>query len=492
MDDTLANGGDATALIRTELPKLSESLAKVGRFVLSDPGAIAHCSAAELARRVGTSQATVTRFCHAVGLESYQHLLLMLAREQGRAGASPWGNAQIGPDIGPDDSLKHVVAVVGNADLQAVQHTVDRIDLDAVERAAQAIAHARRIDVYGVGGSGSLAWETQLHLYRIGCDVRSWTEVHGAATSAALLTPADTALAISHSGNTRETAEPLQLAAERGATTVALTNDPRSPIARVADIRLITSSMETSFRSGSMGARHSAMVLIDVLYIRVAQLTYPRASASLRLTGHIADEHAVRRGRGLSGVLDDLFHDDLDDQVPMLSRNLIGRGQFNPHPLLDGFPGGPGRLVAQVPVDGPGQRGRADDQRAERDRIGPVPLVGGVVTQGSLDRRFDIRVDVDGQPSRGGTRRTANGDVLVAHPSSCSRDLRTASGRGSPVTCCQRCSSQPIPLGRASRASSAVFSRALTCGNRWDRAAHLMARSSASSPRPRPSDTKAS
>jgi DNA-binding MurR/RpiR family transcriptional regulator len=459
VDDNLATGSDVTALIRTELPKLSESLAKVGRFVLSDPRAIAHCSAAELARRAGTSQATVTRFCHAVGLESYQELLLMLAREQGRTGASPWGNAQIGPDIGPDDSLRHVVAVVGNADLQAVQHTLDRIDLDAIERAAQALAHARRIDVYGVGGSGSLARETEMHLYRIGCDVRSWTEVHGAATSAALLTPADVAIAISHSGNTRETAEPLELARDRGATTVALTNDPRSPVARGADIRLITSSMETSFRPGSMGARHSAMVLIDVLYIRVAQLTYSRASASLRLTSHIADEHAVRRGRALPGVLDDLFHDDLDDPVPLRGRNLIGHRQFEPHSLLDCFLGGLGYLVAQVPVYGPGQRGGADNQRAERDRIDTVSIVGGGVTQGSLDRRFDIWVDIGGQPSRRGTCGTANGDVRVVHPSSCSRDSRTASGRGSPVTCFQRCSSPRIPSGRVSRASSAAFSR---------------------------------
>lgn len=297
MSETQLTGGDVTTMIRTELPRLSDSLAKVGRFILADPSAVAHCSAAELARGAGTSQATVTRFCQAVGLESYQELLLGLAQEEGRGGGAAWGNAQIGQDITPDDSLTHVVRVVGNADTQAVRHTLERIDTDAVERAARAIARAARVDVYGTGGSGALAWETQMHLFRIGCDARCWTEVHSAATSAALLTAADVAIAISHSGATRETAEPFELAKARGAMTVAIVSDPRSPIARAADIRLVTSSMETSFRDGAMGARHSAMVLIDVLYIRVAQLTYPRASAALRLTGHIAEEHAVRPGR---------------------------------------------------------------------------------------------------------------------------------------------------------------------------------------------------
>ncbi|AZP21045.1 RpiR family transcriptional regulator [Streptomyces sp. TLI_55] len=288
---------DVTTLIRTELPRLAGSLRKVGELILEDPAAVTHCSAAELGRRTGTSQATVTRFCRAIGLDSYQHLLIELAQERGRGQVSDWGTAEIGPDISPDDSLERVVQVVGNADLRAVQQTIDRIDLDAIERAAQAVARARRIDVYGVGGSGAVAQETETRLFRIGCAVRGWTEVHGATTSAALLTPADVAVGISHSGATRETVEPFELAKERGATTVAITSDPRSSLARSADIRLISSASETNFLTG-IGGRHSVLVLLDCLYVRVAQLSYQRASASLALTDHIIPQHAVKGRRG--------------------------------------------------------------------------------------------------------------------------------------------------------------------------------------------------
>ncbi|MFC4467701.1 MurR/RpiR family transcriptional regulator [Streptomyces xiangluensis] len=290
---------DVTSLIRTELPRLAGSLRKVGELILEDPAGVTHCSAAELGRRTGTSQATVTRFCRAIGLDSYQHLLIELAQERGRGEVSDWGSAEIGPDISPDDDLERVVQVVGSADLRAVQQTIDRIDLDAMERAAQAVARARRIDVYGVGGSGAVAQETETRLFRIGCSVRGWTEVHAAATSAALLTPADVAVGISHSGATRETIEPFELAKERGATTVAITSDPRSPLARAADIRLISTSTETIFpgRTGSIGGRHSVLVLIDCLYVRVAQLSYQRASASLALTDHITPRHAVKSRR---------------------------------------------------------------------------------------------------------------------------------------------------------------------------------------------------
>ncbi|MCF1598162.1 MurR/RpiR family transcriptional regulator [Streptomyces muensis] len=288
---------DVTTLIRTELPRLAGSLRKVGELILEDPAAVTHCSAAELGRRTGTSQATVTRFCRAIGLDSYQHLLIELAQERGRGEVSDWGSAEIGPDISPDDSLERVVQVVGSADLRAIQQTIERIDLDALERAAQALARARRIDVYGVGGSGAVAQETETRLFRIGCQVRGWTEVHGAATSAALLTPADVAIGISHSGATRETLEPFEMAKERGATTIAITTDPRSPLAKAADIRLISATSETSFRTGSIGGRHSVLMIVDCLYVRVGQVSYQRASASLALTDHITPRHAVKNRR---------------------------------------------------------------------------------------------------------------------------------------------------------------------------------------------------
>ncbi|WP_405580178.1 MurR/RpiR family transcriptional regulator [Streptomyces sp. NBC_01190] len=288
-----------TALIRSELPRMSGSLRKVGELVLADPAAATHGSAAELGRRTGTSQATVTRFCRALGLESYQQLLIELAQEQGRAAAAEPPSAALGPRIGPADDLEHVIGVVAEADLRALRHTAELLDREALERAAQALARARRIDVYGVGGSGIVAHETQARLYGIGCAAHAWTEVHAAEVSAALLTPSDAVVALSHSGATREALEPLRLAADRGATTVAVTGDPRSPIAQAADITLTSFSGETSFRRGNFGTRHSVLLIVDCLYARVAQLTYERATASIALTSHIAEGHAARpRRRG--------------------------------------------------------------------------------------------------------------------------------------------------------------------------------------------------
>ncbi|MFI8516338.1 MurR/RpiR family transcriptional regulator [Streptomyces sp. NPDC085481] len=274
-----------TARIRSELPRMSGSLRKVGVWVLENPGRVTRLSAAELGQETGTSQATVTRFWQALGLQWYRDLQLALAQER-NAETRP-----LGPDIGPDDPLDQVVAAVAQADLGALRATAGQLDLDALERAARALAQARRIDVYGVGTSGVLALETQARLFGIGCEARAWTEVHAAETSAALLTAGDAVVALSHSGATREVLAPLRLAAERGAATIAVTGDPRSAAAKAAGVHLTSTSAETGFRHGGFGTRHSVLLILDCLYARVAQLTFSRASAALAATAHIAADH---------------------------------------------------------------------------------------------------------------------------------------------------------------------------------------------------------
>ena len=62
---------------------------------------------------------------------------------------------------------------------------------------------------------------------------------------------------------------------------------------------LTSAALETSYRNGSLAARHSQMMIADCLYIRVVQLTPDRAADSMALTEHISPSHAVtsRRGR---------------------------------------------------------------------------------------------------------------------------------------------------------------------------------------------------
>jgi DNA-binding MurR/RpiR family transcriptional regulator len=290
--NTVTDLSNLTDLIRTVAPRLTGALREVADTVLADPAGAARLSAVALAARAGVSQASVTRFAQSIGLASHAELRLALAEQVGRSTA--YGvPTDVGLQIGPDDPVGRVITVVANADIRAITQTAEQIDHRALNRASRAIISARRVDVYGVGGSASVAHELEMRLFRIGVQVRAWTEVHEALTSAALLSPDDVAIAISHSGATSEVVEPLRQAGERGAVTIGITGDPRSAVAAASRDVLTTAALETSFRDGSLAARHSQMMVADCLYIRVGQLTPDRSADSIALTDHIAPSHAV-------------------------------------------------------------------------------------------------------------------------------------------------------------------------------------------------------
>ncbi|GHJ46285.1 RpiR family transcriptional regulator [Catellatospora sp. TT07R-123] len=290
-----AAGTDSVlARLRAKLPEFSGALRRVAEQVLTDPAGAARATIVELAERSHTSPATITRFCRAVGFEGYADLRLAIAGETGRAARSAGWAVDIGRAIQPGDPLERVLGQIMAADTQAMQDTAAMTDLAEVERAADAIAAAERVDIYGASGSALVGAEMQFSLHRIGIAAWSWPDVHNGLASAALLRNGDVALGISHSGQTRETIEMVAEAGSRGATTVALTSFPRSPLADVADIVLTTATQATTFRPDSLSARHPQLVVLDLLYIAVAQRTHERAHEAFQRTAQAVAGHRLR------------------------------------------------------------------------------------------------------------------------------------------------------------------------------------------------------
>ncbi|WP_155373969.1 MurR/RpiR family transcriptional regulator [Catellatospora vulcania] len=282
------------ARLRAKLPEFTGALRRVAEQVLTDPSGASRATIVELAERSHTSPATITRFCRAVGFEGYADLRLAIAGETGRAARSAGWLADIGREIEPGDPLERVLGQIMAADTRAMQDTAAMTDLVEVERAADAIAAAERVDIYGASGSALVGAEMQFSLHRIGIAAWSWPDVHNGLASAALLSAGDVALGISHSGQTRETIEMVAEAGSRGATTVALTSFPRSPLADVADVVLTTATQATTFRPDSLSARHPQLVVLDLLYIAVAQRTHERAHAAFQRTAQAVAGHRLR------------------------------------------------------------------------------------------------------------------------------------------------------------------------------------------------------
>jgi DNA-binding MurR/RpiR family transcriptional regulator len=300
--------GQLLAHLRSVLPGLAGALRQVGVAILEDPAWASRATIVELGERSGTSPATVTRFCRSLGLGGYTELRVGIATDIGRADQAGW-ELGIGADVLPTDPLDRVLRTLLAVDLQGMHETAAGIDLRVVGTVVDALVGARRVDLYGVGHSAAVLEDMQMRMHRIGIASWTWSDVHAGLMSAAQLDQQDVAIALSHSGRSTETVDMLEQARASGATTVAITNFSTSPIAEIAENLLCTSVRETSYRSGEMSARHSQFLVLDLLYLAVAQRTHERATETWTRAADAVAPHRTpyeaRARRGTAPINDE-------------------------------------------------------------------------------------------------------------------------------------------------------------------------------------------
>jgi DNA-binding MurR/RpiR family transcriptional regulator len=273
--ETYPDSGAETLLVRLRglMPTLAESERAVGRLVLDQPAETARIGISELARRAGTSATTVTRFCRSIGLSGYQELRLLLAvvgyKQEAAGRQLPIGDAA---EIAADDPLPAITRKVAIASQQAIQDTLETFDLSALASAVEVLSGARKVDIYGVGSSDVVVADLHHKLSHLGLIAVAYSDVHRSIASAAHLGKGDVAIGVSHSGRTAEVLDPMRVARERGAVTIAVTNYPHSPLAGQVDIVLASAGQEdVLFRTGATVSRIAQLYVTDCLFVALAQ-----------------------------------------------------------------------------------------------------------------------------------------------------------------------------------------------------------------------------
>jgi DNA-binding MurR/RpiR family transcriptional regulator len=294
---TAPDAGALAAKVRTLAPSMTRSMQRVAEAVAGDPAGCSHLTVTALAVHTGTSEATVVRTSRLLGYPGYRDLRLALAALAAHqaTGAAPAVTA----DIAVDDPLCDVVTKLAMEEQQTLADTASQLDMVQLEAAVTALAVARRIDVYGIAASGLVAQDLVQKLLRIGLIAHAHADPHLAVTNAVQLRPGDVALAITHSGSTHDVIEPLRAAFDHGATTIAITGRAEGSVTQYADVVLTTSSSrESELRPAAMSSRTSQLLVVDCLFIGVAQRTYEAAAPALSASYEaLAHRHTPRAGR---------------------------------------------------------------------------------------------------------------------------------------------------------------------------------------------------
>lgn len=257
--------------IQSRRESLAPSMRRVADAILDDPLLVVNGTITDLARRCDTSETTIVRFARVLGLAGYVELRISLATELGRETARRPDTTRHGSDVPTGGSLADIVADLGFTETLCIEETVANLDVAELGRVVDAVDTASRISLYGVSASGWTADDLQRKLFRIGRVAHSFSDSHDALVSTALLRPGDVAIGVSHRGTTAEVINFLNAAKEPGATTIAITNDGRSPLASTADLVLTTTVRESRFRSGTIGSRTAQLLLVDCIFVAVAR-----------------------------------------------------------------------------------------------------------------------------------------------------------------------------------------------------------------------------
>ena len=251
------------AKIQALKPSLRKSEQKVADLVLKNPESATRISVQAVAKEAGVSEPTVIRFCHALQCEGFKDFKLKLAK--GLVNREQF----IFRDIDSEDQIEDVAHKVVDSAVAGLLGIREQLDTQAIDKAVDLMLKAKRVEFYGLGGSGIVALDAQQKFFRLGISVVAYTDPHIHNVSASLLDPDCIVVAISHTGRSKEILRSVQLAKQQNCQVIAITI-PHSPLASLADVLLGVNINEDSDLYAPIKSRLAQIIVLDVLAVSLA------------------------------------------------------------------------------------------------------------------------------------------------------------------------------------------------------------------------------
>jgi len=254
---------DVLARLQQAGPQLRRSERKAAAFAAAAPARVAQMSLAEFAAAAAVSQPVAIRFCRSVGYDGFPGLKVALAQ------AVAVGAPYVHRAINAADPLSAVADKVFASSMEALQSVRVRLDMEAVTRAVDALAAARRIDLVGTGLSSVAALDAHHKFIRLGVAAAFQADPHVQRMSAVTLAQGDVALVFSYTGLVRDVVRIAELARRQGATVISVTRSATA-LAAASDIVIAIDTQENTFVYAPMVTRLAHLAVVDVLATAVA------------------------------------------------------------------------------------------------------------------------------------------------------------------------------------------------------------------------------
>lgn len=281
--------------------EFSKSEQQIADLLLRDPHAFARLNVKEIASKVGVSEPTVVRFCRRVGCEGFKDFKIQIIQDLAYRQASTeaggpraTATAVASPQQGVG-STHGIPADVHDAAVAALARMHKALNWQAVDTAARLIAKARRVVVYGIGGSSAgMAEEAHNRLFRLNISSTAYTDSYMQRMSATTLDERDVALFVSSTGRPKSLLDSVELAKYYGAKCVGIT-PKESALGRDLDICIdleLTQGGVSQFHPNP--ARYAQLYVLDCIAYSTATHLGATAETSLKRTrASVASLHGI-------------------------------------------------------------------------------------------------------------------------------------------------------------------------------------------------------
>ena len=240
---------------------LYEAEKKIADYVINNQEKTIHMTVSELASQSSVSEATIIRFCKKCNLKGFHDLKINIAKEMVNSEENNTSN-----DLDPNNigqSLKNILA----NKIEELKQTISMMDEDVIKEILNAIKNARIVQLVAVGNTIPVALDGAYKFNQIGIPSVVNTIWETQLAFAYTLTDKDVIIAISNSGSSKKLLELMDIANEKNATTISITNHENSPLANKSRYQINTASREKLFLNEFSFSRISAMTVIEILYL---------------------------------------------------------------------------------------------------------------------------------------------------------------------------------------------------------------------------------
>lgn len=253
------------AQIRMQIPNLTPLEAQVLDTMTGRTDFAETTGLKEVAISANVSEAMIIKIVKKLGFSGFREFRRALTNYNSSETANLYS------EISPDDTSTEIIGKVFGTAKQALEETLAILDITAFDRAASILHGARHRDFYGIGGSAQIARDAAHKFLRIGLRAQVHDDAHMMLMSASVLGPDDCVLAFSHSGTTSAVLEPLTIARDKGARTIAISNYVDSPISSLVDVVLCSTAQGSPLLGENAAARIAQLSILDALFVVIAQ-----------------------------------------------------------------------------------------------------------------------------------------------------------------------------------------------------------------------------